>query len=126
VSLLSGGRTPAQFASLLLIAAVLAASGCGGDDAGSAEQSQQGPQLSARINLADCRDWNDGSVDERLGTIRGIREFLGGPVPGTGGTGAVLEDEQAYDLFEGWCENEFARGFKLYKLYARAAAFSDQ
>jgi hypothetical protein len=126
VSLLSGGRTPAQFASLLLIAGVLAASGCGGDDAGSAEQSQQGPQLGAPINLADCRDWNAGSLDERLGTIRAIRDFLGEPVPGTGGTGAVLEDDQAYDLFEGWCGNEFARGFKLYKLYSRAAAFSGQ
>jgi hypothetical protein len=38
----------------------------------------------------------------------------------------VLEDDQACDLFEGWCENEYARGFKLYKLYARAAAFSNQ
>ena len=36
----------------------------------------------------------------------------------------MLDDEKAYDLFDSYCENEFARGFKLYKLYARAAAFS--
>jgi hypothetical protein len=114
---------PALLISIVLVGTVFA--GCGGDD-GSAQQSQQGPQLADPINLADCRDWKEGSVDEKLGTVRGIREFLGGPVPGTGGTGAVLEDDQAYDLFEGYCANEFARGFKLYKLYARAAAFSGQ
>jgi hypothetical protein len=124
VSPSAAGRTPAPLISALLVTAVVAA-GCGGDD-GSAQQSQGGPQLGAPINLADCRDWNDGSLDQRLGTIRAIRDFLGGSVPGTGGTGAVLEDDQAYDLFEGWCGNEFARGFKLYKLYSRAAAFSGQ
>jgi hypothetical protein len=121
MSRVTGGGRPA----LLILIALVALAGCGGGD-GSAQRSLQGPQLGDPINLADCRDWNAGTVDERLGTIRGIREFLGGSVPGTGGTGRTLDDEQAYDLFEGWCENEFARGFKLYKLYARAAAFSDQ
>jgi hypothetical protein len=119
MSRVTGGGRPA----LLILIALVALAGCGGDD-GSAQQSQQGPALGDPINLANCEDWTGGSVEERLGTIREIREFLGEPVPGTGGTGAVLEDDQAYDLFEGWCENEFARGFKLYKLYARAAAFS--
>jgi hypothetical protein len=121
MSRVTGGKRPALLISIALVAAALA--GCGGDD-GSARQSQQGRELGAPINLADCRDWNAGTVEERLGTIHGIREFLGGPVPGTGGTGRTLDDEQAYDLFEGWCRNEFARGFKLYKLYARAAAFA--
>lgn len=119
------GHRPQALALAALIAVGLFA-GCGGGNDDSPRQSQQGPQLGAPINLADCRDWNRGSLDERLGTIHEIREFLGGSVPGTGGTGAVLEDDQAYDLFEGWCENEFARGFKLYKLYSRAAAFSGQ
>jgi hypothetical protein len=117
----TGGGRPAVLISIGLVAAAIA--GCGGDD-GSAQRALEGPQLGDPINLADCRDWNAGTVEERLGTIRGIREFLGGPVPGTAGTGGSLDDEQAYDLFEGWCRSEFARGFKLYKLYARAAAFS--
>jgi hypothetical protein len=121
MSRVAGGGRPALLLSIVMVAAAIA--GCGGDD-GSAEQSQQGPELGSPINLADCRDWKAGTVEERLGTIDGIREFLGGAVPGTGGTGRTLDDEQAYDLFEGWCENEFARGFKLYKLYARAAAFA--
>jgi hypothetical protein len=121
MSPIAGGGRPA----LLILIALVALAGCGDDD-GSAQRSLQGPQLDDPINLADCRDWNQGSVDEKLGTVRAIREFLGGPVPGTGGRGATLDEDQAYDLFQGWCENEFARGFKLYKLYARAAAFSGQ
>jgi hypothetical protein len=114
------GRTPALLVSIVLLAASGLA-GCGGGDARS---SQQGPHLANPINLADCRDWKAGNLEERIGTINGIRDFLGGPVPGTSGHGATLTDDQAYKLFEGWCDNDFARGFKLYKLYARAAAFS--
>ena len=40
------------------------------------------------------------------------------------GTGAVLEDERAYELIDHACHVSFAQGFKLYKLYERAAAFS--
>ena len=117
---MDGGR-PALLISIGLVAAAIA--GCGGDD-DSAQQSLEDPQLGDPINLADCRDWKAGTVEERLGTIHGIREFLGTPVPGTGASREALGDEQAYELFEGWCANEFARGFRLYKLYARAQAFS--
>jgi hypothetical protein len=40
------------------------------------------------------------------------------------GHGATLKDDQAYKLFQNWCSKDFARGFKLYKLYTRAAAFT--
>jgi hypothetical protein len=40
------------------------------------------------------------------------------------GRGSVLDDKDAYNLFDRYCANQFARGFKLYKLYERAAAFS--
>ena len=82
--------------------------------------------LADPIELADCTDWNEGSVEERLGTIRQIRNFISGPVPGTGGRGVVLDDDTAYDLFDSYCENEIARGFTLYKIYVRAAAFSGE
>jgi hypothetical protein len=112
----------------LVGAAVLSASalaGCGESTSSDGSDTGIGPSLAAPINLADCTDWQQASVEERLGTIGQIREFVGGPVPGSGGgRGVALEDEQAYDLFENYCENEFARGFKLYKLYSRAAAFS--
>jgi hypothetical protein len=35
----------------------------------------------------------------------------------------VLDDARAYKVLESYCANSFARGFKLYKLYERAAAF---
>ena len=83
----------------------------------------------APINLADCNDWNQADTSQRLGTIQQLKNFAGGPVVGSSasqpsGTGAVLDDKQAYNLFENYCKNEFARGFKLYKLYERAAAFA--
>ncbi len=97
-------------------------SSCGGER--SDQGSGAGVGLGEPIELANCTDWSDGSVEERLGTIRQLREYFGGSVPGTGGTGRVLEDDAAYDLFESFCRQEYARGFTLYRLYTRAAAFS--
>jgi hypothetical protein len=109
-------------AAILVIAVTLAA--CGGSEGDSGEGP--GVQLDDPIELADCTDWNEGSVEERLGTIRQIRAFIGGPVPGTGGTGVTLDDERAYDIFEEACSHSVAQGFTLYKLYVRAAAFSPE
>ena len=39
-------------------------------------------------------------------------------------SGAVLDDQDAYDLLGRWCGMRFARAFKLYKLYERAAALT--
>ncbi|MFN2612428.1 MAG: hypothetical protein ABR536_03545 [Solirubrobacterales bacterium] len=112
-----------EMVAAVLLAAAFALAGCG-DGSGSARPSQGGPQLDQGIDLADCTDWKQGSVEERLGTIRQIRQFAGGAVAGTReGTGPVIDDEKAYDLFENYCRQEYARGFKLYKLYVRAAAF---
>ena len=35
----------------------------------------------------------------------------------------MLDDDRTYTLMQSFCANHFARGFKLYKLYERAAAF---
>ena len=37
---------------------------------------------------------------------------------------ARLTDEQAYELFESACSRGYTAGFRLYKIYDRAAAFS--
>ena len=116
----AGIRFTALGACALLAAAI---AGCGGGDPQAPVEQQGIGDLVAPINLADCEDWEQASTEERLGTIEQIRNFLGEHVSGTESSGDVLDDDQAYDLFENYCANEFARGFKLYKLYARAAAF---
>lgn len=111
-----------SFTTAAALLAALALAGCGGDTSGN-ESSDAGVDVGVPINLADCSNWNDASVEERLGTIGQIQEFTGGPIAGTDQTGAVLEEQEAYDLFENACEPDYARAFKLYKLYGRAAAF---
>jgi hypothetical protein len=117
-------------AALLAAAAAAAAAGCGG---GSTTQPQVdvGPNVGQPISLADCDDWNQANTEQRLGTIEQLKGFAAGPVIGNdasspSGTGSVLDDKDAYNLFNGWCEQSYARGFKLYKLYERAAAFTGQ
>jgi hypothetical protein len=100
--------------------------GCGGQ-AGGQRPVDAGPQLAAPINLANCRDWRAADPAERLGTVRQIRNFAGGPVGSSElKRGFVLEDKQAFELFDSYCAKPFARGFKLYKLYTRSAAFSSR
>lgn len=103
-----------------------AIAGCGGETSSSGPDAGVGGVVAAPINLADCEDWQQADADERLGTIEQIRNFTGGEVAGTESGGVVLEDDRAYELFESYCQNEFARGFKLYKLYGRAAAFDGE
>ena len=54
-----------------------------------------------------------------------LRKFAGGPVGSSTGLkyGSVLDDQRAYRVLDSWCRKYFARGFKLYKLYERAATF---
>jgi hypothetical protein len=114
--------------ALATLAIAAAVAGCG---SGSSAQRPLGvgPNVGQPINLADCQDWNRATTEERLGTIKELKDFAGGPVVGASanapsGTGSVLDDQQAYDLFNSYCRPDFARGFKLYKLYERAAAFA--
>jgi hypothetical protein len=121
----------ARQGAIVLSAVLLAAlAGCG---SGSSTQppAAEGPHIDVQIELADCTDWNDAAVEERLGTLRQLKEFAGGPVVGGGanpatGTGAVLEDKPAYDFLTDTCKQSYARGFKLYKIYERAASFAGQ
>jgi hypothetical protein len=75
------------------------------------------------LRAVDCADWRRAGPTERAGTVRQLRRFAGGPVGSPAGHGAVLDDDKAYDLFEHYCAHDFARHFRLYKLYTRAASF---
>lgn len=110
------------------VAALIA--GCG-SGSGTQPQVDVGPNVGAPINLADCNDWNQADTGQRLGTITQLKNFAGGPVVGNNtsdpsGTGPVLDDKRAYDVLDGYCKKSFAHGFKLYKLYGRAAGFVGQ
>jgi hypothetical protein len=118
---------PGAAAGLCALAAAALIAGCGGGS-GTQPQVDVGPNVGEPIPLADCDDWNQANTEQRLGTIHELKGFAGGPVVGNNanspsGTGAVLDDKQAYDLFENYCSASFAGAFKLYKLYERAAAF---
>jgi hypothetical protein len=107
-------------AAIWLAAAALA--GCGG---GEPQQNVGGPDLGVPVRLADCQDWRDATVSERLGTVHELRDFAGGPVGSSKlKHGPVLDDEKAYELLDHECATDYTSAFKLYKLYTRAAALS--
>jgi hypothetical protein len=102
----------------------LALSACGGGDSAAGQADLGGgPRIGAPTQLVKCAHWQKADVRERYGTIELLRDFAGGPTGSPGGHGATIEDDEAYDLFERWCGRSYAAGFKLYKLYTRAAAF---
>jgi len=80
-------------------------------------------RIGVPLRVANCRDWNNADTAEKLGTVHALRDFAGGPSGSPAGHGRTIPDEQAYHLLEGYCSAEFARAFKLYHLYNRAAAF---
>jgi hypothetical protein len=115
-------RKSATALALVLTAGALV--GCG-DDATGQDPSPQGvgEQVGGSVAaLAQCRDWNAGTEAEKQATIADIRSSLTPQSEEESGT--ALSDERAYELFEHSCAVEFAQGFQLYKLYARAAAFA--
>jgi hypothetical protein len=101
-----------------------ALAGCGGDATGQdSPEHGVGEEVGGSVAaLAQCRDWNAGTEAERRATIADIRSSLTPQSQEESRTS--LSDERAYELFEDSCDVEFAQGFELYKLYARAAAFA--
>jgi hypothetical protein len=111
----------AAVVAVLVAASLGGCFGCG--SGGGPRPGGAGARIGPPIELADCTDWRQAGIGERWDTVREIRRFAGGPVGSPGLHGAVLDDDKAYDLFDHWCANDFARRFKLYKLYTRAASF---
>ena len=115
----------ARRAALALAAGGLALSGCLGGDSSSGP-AQAGARIGTPLRLANCTDWRKATPSERDGTVRQLRAFAGGPTgESPGQRGATLPDGQAYQLLNNTCSNEYARGFKLYKLYSRGAALQN-
>ena len=72
------------------------------------------------LQVADCQDWRDSSPQQRQSAIEQLKETVAGPRK----EGNTLSDETAYETLDARCKPDFARGFLLYQLYIRAAAFT--
>jgi hypothetical protein len=110
---------------LALVGCIGLLAGCGGVSAASNRPEDPQTASVGSVRQADCTDWKNGSEDQRHTTVFYLRKFAGGPVGSSAGikTGPVLDDDRAYKVLESYCTKYCARGFKLYKLYERAAAF---
>lgn len=110
----------------MLICCAALLGGCGGSSSSKDKPfPTTGAGVGTSIRTANCSDWKRGTVEARRRTVVQLRGFAGGPVGSSQGiqNGPVLDDTRAYKVLESYCANEFARGFKLYKLYERAAVF---
>jgi len=109
--------------SALLALALLPLAACG-DDGGSGEPEAEpvGQELGGSVApLASCFDWVDATEAEKLATIEDVRDQVN--LQGTGVDAPALSDEEAMEVFDNGCDRPEAAGFRLYLLYARAAAF---
>ena len=115
-------------AGLLTAVCALIAGGCGGSSSGPPAGTGVGVGITAAppVALFNCNDWNRADPQTRFSTVAKIREFVGGQVTGANanGSGSVLDDEDAFNLFEQYCGEDYAGHFLLYKLYGRAAGFA--
>jgi hypothetical protein len=73
-------------------------------------------------SLVECRDWNEGSPEQKLATIADVRSQINRQDAGI--STPALTDEEAQQIFDNACKPEWAQGLRLYKVYARAAGFA--
>ena len=96
----------------LVAAAAILLAGCGGEPAA--------PQpFGAKLQTATCTDWREASPQQRQSAVDRLESTVAGPRK----EGNTLPDDVAYTTLDARCEPDFARGFLLYQLYIRAAAF---
>ena len=118
----SGSRAAARVALASGLTLVSLAA-CGSPGTTTDEAQPLGPELAGSVApLAQCSDWNKGNEAEKLATIDDIR----GQVNRQSGTvqAPPLSDDEAMQVFDNACANDFAESFRLYVLYARAAGFA--
>ncbi len=110
-------------APVLLAALVLALAACGNDRDSAGKAKPVGHTLVGSVAaLAQCRDWNGGTRDERLATIEDIREQIN--LKDSAVQTPELSDEAAYRILDTTCHRPYAASLRLYKLYARADSFA--
>jgi hypothetical protein len=113
----TGRRKASAIVALACCGALLA--GCGADGPKAAPKTG----VVASVRVANCTDWKHGDAQQKRETVLALRRFASGPVGSSKvlKNGLVLGDRRAYRILDNYCAQYFARGFKLYKLYDRAA-----
>jgi hypothetical protein len=74
------------------------------------------------LQQASCSEWNAASSEQRAAIVDVLHDLVGGPTPY--GPATALSADDAERLFDTRCAHSYARGWLLYELYTRAAAFS--
>jgi hypothetical protein len=108
--------------ALILAGCMATLAGCGG---GAKQTASKPPPIP--LATFNCGQWTAARVDIRQTVLDELHGFYGGPVSGkrrTQAYGTVLSDADATRLFNTYCSRSYAGSFTLYKLYARAAAFT--
>jgi len=82
-------------------------------------QPAEAEPFGVALQVADCQDWRDSSPQERQSAIDQLERTVKGPRK----EATALDDDVAYATLDARCKPDFARGFLLYQLYIRAAAF---
>jgi hypothetical protein len=112
-----------RLAAALLLAAACAPAACSDDQGDAGEARPVGQALVGSVApLAQCRDWNGGTREERIATIHDIREQVN--LKDSNVQTPELSDAAAYRILDNICSEDYASTFRLYKLYARAASFA--
>jgi hypothetical protein len=116
---ISARRTSAALLAAALTL-TLGATGCGdGDEEGS---GPVGEELGGSVaQLVQCSDWTGASDDQQLATVEDIRSHVNQEDSGV--TASELTDDEAMEVFDHGCARPGSEGYRLYVMYARAAAF---
>jgi hypothetical protein len=106
----------------LVLGALLVSAGCGAE-AGGADAAPD-ELLGPRPGKLTCTEWGAGTSAERRGTIEQLTMLASHNAnPEDVGPNRVLAGDEAYETLDATCAHDGARGFLLYEIYNRAAAF---
>jgi hypothetical protein len=72
--------------------------------------------------FVSCADWNGATRNQKLATIADVRSQVSRDEPGV--EAPALTDDEAMRVFDDACGPDWAGGFRLYKIYAKAVGFA--
>jgi len=108
---------------VVVVALAAATAGCGDDDGSEPAAKPAGAEIAGSVvQYADCEDWRRATDSERYATIDALKGQL---TPQTAEVPeSALDDDQAYEIFENFCNAKFGDRLRLYKIYAKAQGLS--